>query len=66
MGTLQEKLNTELEDHNNRLFQDNQDELIEIFDKALASDGGEYWIMSDTIIDGLSNHGYMLVKIDVN
>lgn len=54
----------DIEEHNARIFANNQDELSEIFDKGLASDSGETWIVSDNIIEALSENGYVLFKLD--
>lgn len=52
-----------LEDNNYEVYHRNEQELENIFETALASDGGEYWICGENIIQSLVEKGYMLTKI---
>lgn len=54
----------DIEEHNAQVFAKNTQELSAIFDKGLQSDGGEHWISPDDITDALSEHGYLLIKLD--
>jgi hypothetical protein len=51
-----------IEEINETVYQENIDELENIFEKGLASDGGEYWITGNIIIESLSKAGYTLTK----
>ena len=57
------KSKEEMLDHNATVFAENTDELERIFDKGLESDCGVPWICTESIIDELSEKGYIISKV---
>jgi len=51
-----------VEEVNAEVYSSNEQELDDCFDKGLASDGGEYWVLGNRIVDALTDAGYILIK----
>lgn len=53
-----------LEEINCSTYNENSDELEEVFATGIETDEGETWYVAQSVIENLHEHGYMIVKIN--